>query len=242
MEMWLFWIVAALLLFAAEAVTLSLFCAAVGLAALAAAALSFRAPPVAQVVVFSVLALVLILIVRPVVLRVLPVMHPDEQEDEDVLPGRHAVVVQQVSRTTGEIRLGQGEFWTARLAEGSGSIEPGREVEVVRVDGFTAYVEAVEEERPAPPLPAASSPVTPPAVGGASFGLSPREVEVLDLMALGLSNDEIAQRLFLSPRTVHHHVSHILTKMDADNRVEAVRKGIDAGLVSRNDTAGPRQV
>ena len=60
--------------------------------------------------------------------------------------------------------------------------------------------------------------------------LSGRELEILRLVAQGCDNDEIAERLFLSPRTVKNHVSSILAKLQMDNRVQAavyaVRKGI----------------
>lgn len=54
-------------------------------------------------------------------------------------------------------------------------------------------------------------------------GLTRREAEVLDLMAQGLSNVEIARRLYLSPKTVEHHVSTILTKLGVRSRHEAIR-------------------
>ncbi len=53
-------------------------------------------------------------------------------------------------------------------------------------------------------------------------GLTRRETEVLELLAEGLRNAEIADRLFLSPRTIDHHVSAILGKLDARTRGEAV--------------------
>ena len=60
--------------------------------------------------------------------------------------------------------------------------------------------------------------------------LSGRELEILRLVAEGCDNDQIAERLYLSPRTVKNHVSSILSKLDMDNRVQAavyaVRKGI----------------
>ena len=52
-------------------------------------------------------------------------------------------------------------------------------------------------------------------------GLSDREVEVLRLVALGLSNREIAERLFISPRTAEHHVQHIYTKIGTSTRASA---------------------
>jgi len=51
--------------------------------------------------------------------------------------------------------------------------------------------------------------------------LTPREVEVLDLLVQGLSDADIAQRLFLSKRTVHHHVSAILHKLGVSTRAQA---------------------
>ena len=65
---------------------------------------------------------------------------------------------------------------------------------------------------------------------GEESPLSERELEILRLVAEGCDNDEIAERLFLSPRTVKNHVSSILAKLQMDNRVQAavyaVRKGI----------------
>src|SRR5205807_637938 len=52
-------------------------------------------------------------------------------------------------------------------------------------------------------------------------GLTERETDVVRLVAEGLRNSEIAQRLFLSPRTVDHHVSAVLRKLDARTRLEA---------------------
>jgi DNA-binding CsgD family transcriptional regulator len=62
-------------------------------------------------------------------------------------------------------------------------------------------------------------------------GLTTRQMEVLALIAQGLGNGEIAERLFISTRTVDHHVSTILAKLDAHTRAEAVSHAFQTGLI-----------
>lgn len=64
--------------------------------------------------------------------------------------------------------------------------------------------------------------------------LTPRELEVLRLMAQGLQNKEIALKLIISERTVKFHVSSILGKLGAGNRTEAVSLAAQRGLVDLN--------
>jgi DNA-binding NarL/FixJ family response regulator len=67
--------------------------------------------------------------------------------------------------------------------------------------------------------------------------LTEREREVLALVAQGLSNDEIARRLYLSPLTTKTHVSHIMTKLDARDRAQLVVIAYESGLVVPGVTA-----
>ncbi len=64
-------------------------------------------------------------------------------------------------------------------------------------------------------------------------GLTERETEVLRLVGQGLTNDEIAQRLFLSPLTAKTHVSRIMQKLHARDRVQLVVTAYESGLVAR---------
>jgi len=65
--------------------------------------------------------------------------------------------------------------------------------------------------------------------------LSERELEVLKLLAQGLTNAEIAERLYLTRGTVRNYVSAILTKLDVDDRTQAAILAIRHGLVSSED-------
>lgn len=63
------------------------------------------------------------------------------------------------------------------------------------------------------------------------YGLSPRELEVLTLAATGQTNQAIAQALFLSPRTVHSHVEHLLRKTGCASRAQATALAVRDGLL-----------
>jgi DNA-binding NarL/FixJ family response regulator len=65
--------------------------------------------------------------------------------------------------------------------------------------------------------------------------LTDREADVLRLMARGLGNQEIAEKLFVSEATVKTHVAHILDKLRAGNRVQAVIAAYESGMVTLRD-------
>jgi DNA-binding NarL/FixJ family response regulator len=61
--------------------------------------------------------------------------------------------------------------------------------------------------------------------------LSPRELEVLSLVAQGCTNKDVAQRLFISDKTVRNHVTSCMLKLQAKDRTEAVTRAIERGLI-----------
>jgi len=66
----------------------------------------------------------------------------------------------------------------------------------------------------------------------ADTGLSKREYEILELMAYGYSNQEIADKIFVSISTVKTHISNIFIKLDATRRTQAVKKAKELNLIS----------
>lgn len=67
------------------------------------------------------------------------------------------------------------------------------------------------------------------------YGLSDREMDVLDTLAKGMTTTQIADELVISENTVKTHVRHILEKLQASNRAEAVSKAIQLGLIGKRD-------
>nr|WP_276510157.1 response regulator transcription factor [Longimicrobium terrae] len=64
------------------------------------------------------------------------------------------------------------------------------------------------------------------------FGITPRELEILEAIAAGLSNREIAAKLFVSENTVKTHSSRLFEKLNARRRTQAVQLAKEAGLIA----------
>ena len=65
----------------------------------------------------------------------------------------------------------------------------------------------------------------------AELGITPREMDILEAMAAGLSNREIGERLFVSENTVKTHANRLFTKLSARRRTQAVQHAKEAGLI-----------
>jgi DNA-binding NarL/FixJ family response regulator len=83
--------------------------------------------------------------------------------------------------------------------------------------------------------PEVTQPVLRAVVGAGTLavdrGISKREIDVLECLSKGLTTSQIAAQLFVSENTVKTHIRHILEKLDANNRAEAVSKASQLGLI-----------
>ena len=160
-------------------------------------------------------------------LRLLPTLRPDVALVDLFLAGESgADVCDSIRKASPSTRVllisGAGRMSpaAARAAGASGFVSKdwdAREVaRAVRMVGVGMTVFEPTAEQPAPML-------------------SEREREVLDLIAAGSTNREIAEQLFLSPHTVKEHTSAVYRKLQARNRAEAVQRAQRIGLPSRVD-------
>lgn len=157
-------------------------------------------------------------------LALLPALAPDVALVDLFLAGESGVdVCESIRRASPGTRVllisgaGRMSRAAARAAGASGFVSKAweaREVaRAVRMVGNGMTVFEPTAEQPAPPL-------------------TGREREVLDLIAGGSTNREIAQRLYLSPHTVKEHTSALYRKLQVRNRAEAVRRAQRIGLLS----------
>ena len=82
------------------------------------------------------------------------------------------------------------------------------------------------------PVPAAAGPFVADQARIEALGITPRELEVLQLIAEGLSNKEMAERLFVSENTVKTHTSRVFDKLGASRRTQAVQIAKSQGLIA----------
>jgi DNA-binding NarL/FixJ family response regulator len=131
-------------------------------------------------------------------------------DDRSVLDALRAGALGYLTKDAGAAEIQQALH---RVAGGQAALDPAVQLHLV---------EAIADGQPPGPTPA-----TLP------DGLTPREAEVLTLIAAGLSNTEIAERLVVSEATVKSHVNHMLAKIGARDRAQAVGYAYRHGLVHR---------
>ena len=161
MPWWLLWVLVGVLALAGESISMALFLLYVAIAAFVAALLALlHIGPAVQGGVFVVLSLLLIGLVRPRMLHALAGRVPHRVlTNHGRLVDRLATVTQTVTSDGGMVRVGNAEFWTARVIPPTQRIEVGSSVRIVYVDGLTVYVEpvaSIPEVTPAPGPPAAT--------------------------------------------------------------------------------------
>lgn len=88
--------------------------------------------------------------------------------------------------------------------------------------------------RPRPAVPAATGPIAPQRHAEIE-PITERELSVLELLNMGLSNDDIARRLVVSPNTVKSHLEHLYGKLGVSSRGRAVAEGHRRGLIGQVD-------
>ncbi|MET0734953.1 MAG: NfeD family protein [Microbacterium sp.] len=146
---WIGWLVLILVFLVIEMLTLDftfLMLSIGGLAGLGADLLG--APIWLQVVIAAVVAAVLVLFLRPPLLRRLRRGEDPTPSNVDALISLQGRVLSTVTSISGQVKLANGDVWTARSEEGY-ELEPGSPVRVTRIDGATAVVRpALETENP----------------------------------------------------------------------------------------------
>lgn len=154
--MW-FWLVVALLAGVGEVLTTGLFLAIVAVAAVLAAIVALVLPVVlVQVALFAGASLAGIAFLRPVLIRALGTDSGAHSArlPQSQLVGRRATVTRTVDSAGGQVRIGDGEFWSARAYDPDDLIPVGAPAEIMVIDGLTALVSPVvpltlEDDAPA---------------------------------------------------------------------------------------------
>ena len=144
-------------------------------------------------------------------------------DDRSVIDALRAGALGYLTKDAGAAEIQQALH---RVADGQAALDPAVQRHLVEaIAGGPAG--------PVPAHPVQASPDTPARAGagdGLPGNLTPREAEVLTLIAAGLSNTEIAERLVVSEATVKSHVNHMLPKIGARDRAQAVGYAYRHGL------------
>lgn len=142
-----FWVVLAALAFVGEIMTVSFFLFFFALGATAGVVLAFMGFGLGvQVAGFVAASFLSMLVLRPKLLNRLAIGDRGYQSPNNVT-GRNAVVTNEIEPgESGMVKIGNGEFWTARSLYPDQRIEAGAKVRVLDTDGLTALVEATEVE------------------------------------------------------------------------------------------------
>ena len=116
------------------------------------------------------------------------------------------------------LRLGHDEKWHTGLVAA-----------LFAAVGIWAGLKLSQKKTPAPPTTVVFQ---PKAETLDQLGITPRELAVLEQMAQGLSNQEIADQLFVSLNTIKTHSSNLFSKLGVQRRTQAIQKAKDLGLIS----------
>jgi membrane protein implicated in regulation of membrane protease activity len=152
--MWI-WLVVVLVAAIGELLTYDLFLAPVAVAAIVTAVVALVLPVTLQVGIFAGLSLLGILFLRPILKRGLGLESMPQNLAIGIpshVVGRHGIVTQTVNALGGQIRIGQGEFWTARPFNPTQTLERGDVAEVMFIEGIAALVEPVSGAAIAPAI------------------------------------------------------------------------------------------
>jgi membrane protein implicated in regulation of membrane protease activity len=143
------WAVVAALAFVGELVSISFFLIFVALGAAVALVIALSgAGIVAQIVGFVVTSLLSLVILRPVLASRLSSRGGERYVSRVVITGRSGIVTNTIEPgASGMVRIGDGEFWTARSVYPDQRIEAGSRVRVLDTDGLAALVESMEVEK-----------------------------------------------------------------------------------------------
>ena len=141
----IFWAVLAALAFAGELLSLSFFLLFFSLGALVGLVIaSLGLGLVAQAIGFVVASILSMAVLRPALMHRISFRGSERYESRNSITGRNGIVTTAIEAGgSGTVRIGSGEFWTARAVHPEQKIESGTRVRVLDTDGITALVEAV---------------------------------------------------------------------------------------------------